>query len=593
MQAESRQSCSKGLGEYAMHATRKCGLLGKLSVAATLQMGGLVGILILARSWSVSTALVVAGAYALVATMLLRWCISRWATKPLTATARFIRRVLDGELDGELDARCARNLGGEIGDVDDAVCVLIDALIERRRELSDARKQEVESGENLRHVERALAEERDRHEVQEAAHLRDREQRQRDHEEELARLREECDAAEAEMKVGMAERVNDLLKIICSATEGDLTHRPVAQGTEPLDELSAAFSVMFDRLSNMVSEVVDSAGQFNEGSRVVAQSAEVLSGGAQEQSAGVHEMTASVSQLARSIQEVRENAAEADELAAKSNQLAEAGGETVKQSVEAMNLIRTSSEQVGEIIQVISEIASQTNLLALNAAIEAARAGEHGMGFAVVADEVRKLAERSNNAASEIIALIKESEERVDEGARLSEETGRSLKAIVEGVDATARKITEIAGTTSEQATFAGQVSESINNISNITEQTAAGSEQLASSSEELGAQSARLKELVNHFKLTKKIPPAEDSRLNCWEVKKCGREGGGAKAAELGVCPAYPDYGHSCAALDGTLCGGKVQGTFAEKLRNCIRCNFYNSEHYEGQLHSISLNVD
>lgn len=68
---------------------------------------------------------------------------------------------------------------------------------------------------------------------------------------------------------------------------------------------------------------------------------------------------------------------------------------------------------------------------------------------------------------------------------------------------------------------------------------------------------------------------------MNCWEFKKCGREKGGAKAHELGVCPVYPQNGRSCARVAGTLCGGKVQGTFATKLANCLQCDFYKSEYY------------
>jgi hypothetical protein len=69
---------------------------------------------------------------------------------------------------------------------------------------------------------------------------------------------------------------------------------------------------------------------------------------------------------------------------------------------------------------------------------------------------------------------------------------------------------------------------------------------------------------------------------VNCWEFKKCGREAGGSKAAQLGVCPAYPDHGQSCARVTGTLCGGVVQGTFAAKLGNCMKCEFYNTPHYK-----------
>src|SRR5262250_127987 len=124
------------------------------------------------------------------------------------------------------------------------------------------------------------------------------------------------------------------------------------------------------------------------------------------------------------MQHINHNAAIPSTLTDKTDELSQQVVEPVDQAIGALVLIKKSSEQVSDIIQVISEIASQTNLLALNAAIEAARAGEHGLGFAVVADEVRKLAERSSEAAKEITQLIKESSRRVEEGANLSGKVG-------------------------------------------------------------------------------------------------------------------------------------------------------------------------
>jgi methyl-accepting chemotaxis protein len=321
---------------------------------------------------------------------------------------------------------------------------------------------------------------------------------------EAARREKENQQREQRAQEELRRKVDELLRVVRAASQGDLTEEVGFSGTDAVGELASGLSSMLVDLRAMIGQIVESAAQFTEGSRLIAESSQSLAQGAQTQSASVEQMSASIEELTRSIEAVKNNAASADTVARDTSKLAEEGGSAVQKSVEAMELIKTSSEQISEIIQVISEIASQTNLLALNAAIEAARAGEHGLGFAVVADEVRKLAERSSEAAKEISKLIKESTKRVEDGATLSEQTGAALQKIIRGVEATAVKISEIATATVEQAQNAKEVASAIQNISQVTEQAAAGSEELASSSEELGAQAASLRDLVKRFKTEK-----------------------------------------------------------------------------------------
>lgn len=429
--------------------------------------------------------------------VLIQLCINGMIVKPIRKCMSAVAALAKGDFSQKAETHAQDELGRMATAINDS----IDATEKAFEDVKEAARREKEAQEERERIERQRAEEtkQRQEEAAEAERVRhEEEQRRRDEQAEQERERAEIDRQQAEE---LRAKVDNLLEVVNAAADGDLTRHIAADGEEAIDELARGIDRMITDLGGIIAQVAENAIQFGEGSRVIAESSQTLASGAQTQSATVEEMNAAIEELTRSIEAVKENAGEAEKVARETNGLAEQGGAAVQKSVESMELIKGSSKQIGEIIQVISEIASQTNLLALNAAIEAARAGEHGMGFAVVADEVRKLAERSNQAAGEISNLIKESTTRVEEGAQLSQETGEALQAILQGVSATAERIGEIATSTVEQAGNASEVSKAIHHVTEVTEQTAAGSEEMASSSQELGAQATVLQDLVKRFK--------------------------------------------------------------------------------------------
>lgn len=295
-------------------------------------------------------------------------------------------------------------------------------------------------------------------------------------------------------------KVEKLLAVVRSAASGDLTGHVDVAGDEPIDQLAAGIKSMMSDLSGVIGKVVESAGTFKDSSKDIAARADTVAGGAQLLGATVEEMNASIEELTASINSIADNSRGADQLAKDTQQEAERGAKAVTRSIEAMELINRSSEDIGEIIKVIGEIASQTNLLAFNAAIEAARAGEHGLGFSVVADEVRKLAERSSQATKEISKLINESVKRVAQGSEISKQAGEAFEKIVAGVARTTQAISEISCGADEQLVAAREVSAAIQQVAEETEKSAGACDTIARAAASLKGGAEGLDNTVARF---------------------------------------------------------------------------------------------
>ena len=251
---------------------------------------------------------------------------------------------------------------------------------------------------------------------------------------------------------------------------------------------------------NLEKEVMTIAERFANQALSISSDSTAVAMGSQSLGATTEEMNASVEELSASIDSIAQNSKAADNLGKSTQQSADEGSVAIAKSIEAMEMINKSSEEISEIVKVISEIASQTNLLAFNAAIEAARAGEHGLGFSVVADEVRKLAERSSQATKEISKLITESVKRVNLGGQVSKEAATAFKNIVEGVTKTTQAISEINVAAQEQQTAAKDVANAIQQVADSTEKSASASDSIAKSTTELANAAEQLKTVMRTF---------------------------------------------------------------------------------------------
>ncbi|OBV38459.1 methyl-accepting chemotaxis protein [Janthinobacterium psychrotolerans] len=309
-------------------------------------------------------------------------------------------------------------------------------------------------------------------------------------------------------------------QIASAIAEGDLT---VAIETRNGDSGSLLFAMktMRDKLVGIVSQVRAGTETITTASGEIAQGNLDLSSRTEEQASSLEETASSMEELTSTVRQNAENARQANTLAGAASDVAGKGGAVVGQVVQTMESINASSRKIVDIISVIDGIAFQTNILALNAAVEAARAGEQGRGFAVVASEVRNLAQRSASAAREIKALIGDSVEQVEVGARLVRDAGQTMDEVVGSVRRVADIMQEITAASSEQSAGIEQVNMAIVQMDQVTQQNAALVEQAAAAAESMQDQAMALNDIVSVFRLHGTAPAAGAPASNVTPLRR------------------------------------------------------------------------
>lgn len=331
-----------------------------------------------------------------------------------------------------------------------------------------------------------------------------------------------------EQKQYLADSVQTILRSVERLAAGDLTQAVHSDKQDDIRRLFDGYNDAIRNIRQMLGQVIEAVEETARSSGEIYMTTEQTMNDIREQSTQTRNVAASMEEMTITIGENTRQASIAAHQAAQASDDASRSGNVIQGMIrnvgEVANVVRESairiealgqsSEQIGEIVQVIEEIADQTNLLALNAAIEAARAGEQGRGFAVVADEVRKLAERTQKATKEISLMIKSIQTNTGEvvttmnkGTKLVEESGtlagqtsEALNEIISKTNQVADIVSQLASASEEQSATSNDVAHSIESISNAAERSAKAAADIAQTSANLSFLTQNLQGLVGKF---------------------------------------------------------------------------------------------
>ncbi len=409
--------------------------------------------------------------------------VARRIVRPLRALQRTAEDVANGNFDAEISVATRRN--DEVGSLADSLHIMLERIRQgiaelqtEKRSVEEKVKVAVEQSEFERHY--------------------------------------------------LAESVETMLTAMEQFAKGNLHVRLETHSHDDIGRLFGGFNQVVENLLNLVVTIRQAAESTNQASAGISEQAMTIA-------TGTHEQQAQMSEVERTVQLNTENILHNSQLVLDAAEVAKKAGESavesgnivretieemkktadvVKQSASTIQVLERNSDQIGEIVQVIHEIADQTNLLALNAAIEAARAGEQGRGFAVVADEVRKLAERTTKATKEITTMIGQVQrdtktameamnigtEQVEKGRVLAVKADNALREIIEHTAKVAKIIAHVAEVNQQQAQTEQEIAHTIHEMSTLSENMAVNTEEIATSTDVLKELAANLHKLIGYF---------------------------------------------------------------------------------------------